>query len=56
MKIFKYFIPNLFEGSLLLACAPVPVCPWIGVVPGCLCARVPVDRSCARVPVVKAGA
>ena len=39
MKIFKYFIPNLFEGSLLLACARVPVCPWIGVVPGCLCAR-----------------
>ena len=23
-------------------CARVPVCPWIGVVPGCPCARVPV--------------
>ena len=23
------------EGSRLLACAWVPVCPWIGVVPGC---------------------
>jgi hypothetical protein len=37
----------------MVGSARVPVCPWIGVVPVCPCARarVPVDRGCARVPV-----
>ena len=41
------------KSSALVALARVPVCPWIGVVPVCPCARVPVDRvvpwcPCAR--------
>ena len=37
-----------WESSALVALARVPVCPWIGVVPVCPCAR---GSGCARVPV-----
>ena len=51
MKIFKYFIPNLFEGSLLLACARVPVDRGCARVPVCPCARGSELCPGARVPV-----
>ena len=50
MKIFKYFIPNLFEGSLLLACARVPVDRGCARVPVCPCARGSELCPGARVP------
>ena len=39
---------SLAEVGSLVGSARVPVCPWIGVVPVCPCAR---GSGCARVPV-----
>ena len=42
------------HGSALVALARVPVCPWIGVVPGCPCAHVPVDWAVPGCPCARA--
>ena len=44
----KHPVYHNLEYYPLVALARVPVCPWIGVVPVCPCAR---GSGCARVPV-----
>ena len=46
-------VTKLEQGPLVVL-ARVPVCPWIGVVPVCPCARVPVDRVVPGCPCARA--